>query len=151
MNHIKKFEEYISRKIVKKTTTNHLRAKDLVEESERDLDFLKELIKKIGVNDKNANNFIDQAYNIIMKVLRAKMLLDGFKASGLAAHEAEVAYTVKLGFSEKDSAFLDNLRYSRNGISYYGKKFDADYAQEALNFLHRIYPKLYKIAMENTS
>lgn len=148
MNQLKKFEEYVAKKFVKKTTPNSLRAKDLIEEAERDLEFLKELMKKIELNDKRANNFINQAYDIIMKLLRAKLLIDGFKASGLAAHEAEVAYLAKLGFSEKDSTFLDTLRYSRNGISYYGKKFDADYAKEVLDFLDIIYPKLRSIALK---
>lgn len=63
-------------------------------------------------------------------------------ASGSGAHEAEVAYMLKLGFKEQDIRFMNDLRYFRNGILYYGKSFDSDYAEKTLRFLSRSYDQL---------
>ncbi len=79
-----------------------------------------------------------------MEAIRARMLLDGYNASGAYAHEAEVSYMRILGFDKNDVHFADQLRYFRNGILYYGKTFDKEYAKEAVNFLKRIYPELMK-------
>lgn len=74
------------------------------------------------------------------------MFLDGFKASGISAHEAEVSYLRKLKFSEIDVNFVNELRYRRNGIVYYGKNTDAEYANKVLKFINEKYPNLAKIA-----
>lgn len=145
MNKIKRFEEYLEKGVARKCNPDLLRAKDIIGEVERDLDFLNEIKKKISLNDKNANNFIGQVHNILIELLRAKMLIDGYKASGPAAHEAEVSYMINLKFSEAEAEFMDTLRYSRNQILYYGKRFDADYAKKAFDFLGRIYLKLRKM------
>jgi hypothetical protein len=51
-----------------------------------------------------------------------------------------------MGFSEPDVRFANDLRYFRNGINYYGKRFDAAYAKQVLQFLEAVYPKLKKLA-----
>ncbi len=48
------------------------------------------------------------------------------------------------GFSDKDVNFANDLRFFRNGIMYYGKKFDKAYAEKVLEFTKRIYPILRK-------
>ncbi|MFH1971873.1 MAG: hypothetical protein ABIJ18_00160 [archaeon] len=58
------------------------------------------------------------------------------------SHEAEVAYLRNLGFSEKKIEFMNQLRYFRNGIKYYGKEFDKEYAQKVIIFLDKAYAKL---------
>lgn len=70
------------------------------------------------------------------------MLIKGYNAFGSYAHESEVSYLRKLNFPELDVQFLNNLRYSRNGIAYYGKRFDIDYAQKVIRFLFYLRPKL---------
>ncbi|MBI4181977.1 MAG: hypothetical protein HY520_03345 [Candidatus Aenigmarchaeota archaeon] len=50
-----------------------------------------------------------------------------------------------IGFSDRDVAFANDLRYFRNGILYYGKRFDAPYGKKVLAFLGRTYPLLKKI------
>ncbi|MBT5342222.1 hypothetical protein HOL59_01435, partial [Candidatus Woesearchaeota archaeon] len=97
------------------------------------------------INDNNANYLIKNAYDIIMELIRAKMLKEGFGSSGRGAHEAEVAYLKKLEFKDKDVDFVDELRYFRNGILYYGKSFDQEYALKVLDFLERIYQSLSKL------
>lgn len=51
----------------------------------------------------------------------------------------------EIGFGEKDVSFANELRYFRNGITYYGKKFDKTYAEKVMGFVKRIYPKLKKM------
>ncbi|MBT4434019.1 hypothetical protein HOD05_02260, partial [Candidatus Woesearchaeota archaeon] len=35
--------------------------------------------------------------------------------------------------------FADQLRYFRNGILYYGKTFDEEYAHKVIDFLEKVY------------
>ena len=81
-----------------------------------------------------------------MELIRAKMFLDGFKAAGLSAHEAEVSYLRKMNFSETDVRFSNELRYYRNGIVYYGKSMNAEYVNMVLKFLNEKYSHLINIA-----
>ncbi|MBI5391667.1 hypothetical protein HZB00_01565 [Candidatus Woesearchaeota archaeon] len=77
-----------------------------------------------------------------MEVIRAKMLLDGYNASGFGAHEAEVSYMRILGFKENEVQFADQLRYFRNGMLYYGTILDKGYAEKVIEFTKRTYEKL---------
>ena len=85
-----------------------------------------------------------------METIRAKMLLDGFNASGYGAHEAEVAYLRNLGFSESNVQFLDQIRFFRNGMLYYGTIIDKEYAEKVYEFLGKIYPKLLSEINKNS-
>ncbi len=141
MRSIKNFLEFVEEGIVKKQSPDMKRSASLIKESKNSYCVLLEIIKKIGISDKNSNNIIKNAYDIIMELIRAKMLSRGFNSSGQGAHEAEVAYLRELNFSEFDVQFANQLRYFRNGIMYYGKSFDADYARKVLHFLDKIYKK----------
>ncbi|MGE0793651.1 MAG: hypothetical protein AB7V77_05735 [Candidatus Woesearchaeota archaeon] len=145
MKAIKNFEEFITEKIVKIQAPNKSRAKYLLNEAEKTHSFLLQKLKMFEINDKNANDFVKSCYDIIMEAIRAKMLLDGYNAQGLGAHEAEVAYLRKLKMSEKDIQFLDQLRYFRNGMLYYGTLIDKEYAEKVIKFLKKIYPLLLKL------
>jgi len=133
---MRRFEDFLNTDIVVKTHIDLRRAKNLVEEAKRRKDFLKEIEDKIEITDKNANYFIENCYDIILELIRSRLLLNGLKTF---SHEAEVAYLRNLGFSEKEVEFMNQLRYFRNGIKYYGKEFDKEYAQKVLIFLDRIY------------
>ncbi|MFA6073016.1 MAG: hypothetical protein WC758_02810 [Candidatus Woesearchaeota archaeon] len=137
MRPIKDFEEYIEEQIVKEQSPDKSRANSLKKESEQAEKFLKKIINTIGITDENANIIIKITYDIIMAKIRAKMILKGYNASGSGAHEAEVAYLRKLNFNEKDLQFCDQLRYFRNGIMYYGKSFDKEYAKKTISFLEK--------------
>ena len=52
----------------------------------------------------------------------------------------------RLSFPKKDIRFMNELRYHRNGILYYGRDFDAEYARKVLDFLERIYPELKRLS-----
>jgi hypothetical protein len=145
MRAIKAFDEFLKEGIVKRQKPDKSRAEFLIKEAEQDYSFLLKLIKRIGINDENANSIVKLCYDIIMELIRAKMFLDGFKASGVGAHEAEISYLRNLGFNEKDIQLADQLRYIRNGMLYYGTIIDKESAESTLDFLKNIYPKLKKL------
>jgi len=142
MRAIKSFDECIKQGIVKKQSPDKSRAEFLIKESEQNYSFLLELLKKIGLDDKSANNVVKVCYDILMETTRAKMLLGGYNASGSGAHEAEVSYLRTLGFNEKDVQFADQLRYFRNGMLYYGTILDKEYAEQVIEFTKKTYAKL---------
>ena len=142
---LKKFNYYLNEGIIKKHRTDMLRAKSLIEEAGKRKLFLNEMTNKIGISEENANYFVEHSYDVIMELIRAKLLIDGFKSIGLYAHEAEVAYLRDINFSETDVIFIDELRYFRNGIIYYGKKLNKKYAEIVVDFLENKYPELKKL------
>ena len=145
MNAIKKFDEFIKMRIVKKQIRDISRAEFLIKEAERKMLSLKERVEKLSIKNENANDYVEYCYDIIMHLVRAKLYLSGYCASGQGAHEAEVSYLTVLGFDEKEVLFVDQMRYFRNGILYYGTSLDAEYAEKAIEFTNKIYPKLRSI------
>jgi len=135
---IRNFNEYIDEGIARIGRIDHSRAASLREESDDEARFLKELVTTTGVTERSANTIVKAVYDIIMAKIRAVMLEKGFHASGRGAHEAEVAFLREHGISESDVQFCDQLRYFRNGIMYYGKKCDAEYAEKVIGFLERM-------------
>jgi len=141
----KNFEEYLTKGVIKKCSINKSRAEFLIEESEKSLRGLKKRIDIMEIDDDNANSIIKDCYDILMELIRAKLLLDGYNSSGQFAHEAEVSYLKKLGFSDNEVAFINDLRYFRNSINYYGKILSVEYAKQVSNFTNKIYPKLKRM------
>lgn len=139
------FEEFIKSRVVTRQSPDRPRAEFLVKESENSYSHLLEVISKISITDSNANDYIKYCYDIFMEMIRAKMLLDGYKASGKGAHEAEVAYMRNMGFKEADVQFADQVRYFRNGMLYYGTIQKKEYAEKVIEFTKRIYPRLKQI------
>jgi len=144
MRPLKDFESFVKEGVVDKRSPDPARSKSLINESEASYLSLMEVVEKIGVKNENANYIIKNAYDIVMELVRAKMLLAGFDSSGQGAHEAEVSFMRKLGFSEGDVRFANQMRYFRNGITYYGKMFDKEYAENVLGFLDKCHAKLQK-------
>ncbi len=142
MKAIRSFDEFLKLGIAKKQSPDLSRADFLQIESGKDFQALSEYLEKVGINSENASSFIKQCYDLIMELIRAKMLTDGFNSSGQGAHEAEVAYLRRLGFSEPDVQLIDQLRYFRNGTVYYGTSIDSEYAKQVVEFTKKIYPKL---------
>lgn len=142
MRSLKTFNEFLKEGIIIRRSPDVARAKSLIEEAEKRKKFLEELIKKIGVTDENANYFVENSYDILIELLRAKLLISGYNSSGIGAHEAEVAYMREIAMPEGEVRFMNDLRYFRNGIKYYGKNFDKEYGNKVLCFLDKTYPKL---------
>jgi len=149
MKGIRKFDEFIRENIVKKQSIDKSRAEFLIKESENSYKNLSDMIEKITLTDTNANTFVKSGYDMLMELIRAKMLLEGYNASGFGAHEAEVSFMRALGFDEKDVQFADQMRYFRNGILYYGTSLDAEYAQKVIEFINKICPKLKEIVKKD--
>ncbi len=149
MKPVQHFEEFIKNNIVKEQTPDRSRANFLINESELSYNLLNKKIDLLGISDQTANDLIKSCYDIIMQLIRAKMLLDGYNASGLGAHEAEVSYMRELGFEEKEVQFTNQLRYYRNGMLYYGKILDKEYAQEVIKFTKRLYKRLRALIEKN--
>lgn len=142
MRPIKSFDEFLKEGVAKKQSPDKSRAKFLVEESTQNYIILLDIVKKMGMTDVDANIFIKLCYDILMEMIRARMLLEGYNATGKGAHEAEVSYLRVIGFGESDVQFIDQLRFFRNGILYYGKIMDKEYGTKVLEFTKKMYPKL---------
>ena len=142
MSFVRGFDEFVRTNIAKKQGIDRPRADFLIKESANSYLSLLEMIEKIKLNDSNANMFVKACYDILMELIRAKMLLHGYNASGFGAHEAEVAYMRILGFAENDVQFADQIRYFRNGMLYYGSSLDTEYAKKVIEFTKKIYQKL---------
>jgi len=141
----KSFERFLGDKTAKRITPDRSRAEFLVRVSEKSYASLQKSLSKIKIGDENANDYVKTCYDIFMGLIRAKMLLDGYKASGLGAHEAEITYMRNLKFNEGEIKFADQVRYFRNGILYYGTLLDKEYAEKVLEFLNRVYPRLKRL------
>lgn len=139
---LKNFNEYLKEGIAIKRSPDISRTKALFKEAEKSYNVIQLFNEKIGLDNKNANYFIKNSYDIIMELIRAAMLFEGYNASGKGAHEAEVSYLREIGFKETEVAFANKLRYFRNGILYYGKDFDKEYAEKVLEFIKKVYRKL---------
>ena len=142
----KDFDEYVDKGILRKYSPDKARARFLISESDKSFKGLKKRLEMMGIDEDNANSIVKDCYDLIMELIRAKLLLDGYRSSGQFAHEAEVSYLKKLGFSDNEVSFINELRYFRNSVTYYGKLLGVEYAKKVTGFAERIYPKLVEIA-----
>jgi len=142
MRPLKDFREFLEDGTVRKRHPDRNRAESLAREAKAKKLFL-ENVMRIAPKEKIYPNFIiESCYDVIIEMVRAKMLLEGYSSD---SHEAEVSFMAILGFQLSDIRFADGLRWFRNGIKYYGKMMDMEYADKVLAFLNRIYPELEKI------
>ncbi len=146
MRYLKPFEEFIKDGVIKKVAVDKERAKSLILESERKTNSLDENLEKIGIKDENANDYVEYCYDIIMFLIRARLYSKGYASRGQGAHEAEVSFAREMGCNENDVQFLNQLRYFRNGILYYGKRLDKEYAEKVLEFTKKNSLKFKKIS-----
>ncbi len=146
MRPVRNFEEFIEEGIAKKQAPDNPRANFLASESEKSFIFLLEIIRHYGITGQNASTIIKLSYDILMELVRACMLKAGYNASGQGAHEAEVSYLRKTGFKEIDVQFADQMGYFRNGITYYGRPLDDEYAKRVFEFTNKTYPRLKEAA-----
>jgi hypothetical protein len=148
MKILKTFEEYIKEDIIRKDKIDNERAKSMVAESERKMRSMLLNLEKVGINPDNASDYAEQCYDILMFLIRAKLYSEGYSSSGKGSHEAELSYLRLLNISEKEVLLMNELRYLRNGILYYGKPIDEEYAEKVIKFTKQMQPKLKKIATE---
>ena len=149
MKPLKQFEEFIESGTVKMQSPDKSRARFLIIGAEQDYEYLNELIKKMGIGNHNANDYVKKCYDILMELIRAEMLLRGLNASGFQSHEAEVSYLWNLDFKEFEIQFLDQMRFFRNGMLYYGTILDKEYAEKVIEFTKKNYQRLKKIVEDS--
>ena len=102
-------------------------------------------LEKLGIKNENANDYVEYCYDIMIFLLRAEMLFKGYYASGLGAHESEVSYLRTLKFTENEVQFVNQIRFFRNGILYYGTTMDKEYAGKVIEFTQKNYLRLIKL------
>lgn len=136
------FEEYLQNGIIKRCSIDKPRAEFLINEAEKSFRGLTKRIEVMGVDEDNANSIIKDSYDILMELIRSKLLLAGYCSAGQFAHEAEVSYLRKLNFTAIEIEFMNDLRYFRNSITYYGKILNVEYAQKVVDFTKKSYKKL---------
>lgn len=140
---LKEFKQYIEQGTVRKQNPNVNRAESLILESINKKQYLETTLILIPKDKQNPNVIVDQCYDILIELIRAKLQLDGYNTG--QSHEAEVAYLKMLGFSLYETKTMDELRYYRNGTKYYGVILDIKYAEHVILFMQEIYTKLLKI------
>lgn len=134
MNLPNDFEEYVKRGTIRKSSINKPRAKFLINESQKTFNSLIKRLEVLGIDEDSANSIVKDCYDVLMELIRACILLDGYNSSGSYAHEAEVSYLRKMEFGDKDISFLNDIRYFRNSVTYYGKILTVDYANKTAEF-----------------
>ncbi len=137
---LRTFEEFLREGSVRKQRVDVSRSKSLVEEAKTKKAFLTKVLQAMPWEEVDANYVVEACYDILLELVRAKLLLQGLNSNN--SHEAEVAYMRILGFSESDVSFMNELRYFRNSIKYYGKIMEKDFAKKVLDFLTRTHQKL---------
>ncbi len=140
------FAIFLKEKIVKVHAPDKSRAEFLLNEAVKSYAFLQEMIQKIELRNENANEYIKICHDVILELIRARMLWDGFHAVGPGAHEAEVSYLRVLGFKENEVQFVNQLRFFRNGMLYYGTMLDKEYAQKVSEFTQKNFLKFKELA-----
>ena len=140
------FSRFVEDGVARKSFPDSHRAGSVIEDARKRKEFIELTEKAIGISDDNANYFVESAYEVLVQLARAKLLADGYLASGEGAHEAEISYLRTLRIPESDVLFLDRLRYRRNGIRYYGERFNRFYALQVMSFMRKLYPRLVKLA-----
>lgn len=143
---LREFENYVKQGIIKKCSINKSRAEFLINEAEKTFRGLNKRLEIMGIDEDAANSIVKDCYDIIMELIRAKLLLTGYCSAGQFAHEAEISYLKKCGFSDNDVSFINDLRYFRNSVTYYGKILSVEYAKKVVEFTKKAYPKLKEIA-----
>jgi hypothetical protein len=144
--YLKTFEEFLKIGAIRKQSPDKERAKSLVYESKEKLEFFNKIKEIMKIEKMSPNYVVEACYDILIELLRAKLLVDGYNSK--SSHEAEVAYMRNLGFIEKDVDFMNELRYLRNRIKYYGIVFDIEYAEQVHSFMNKILPILNKLVAD---
>ena len=107
-----KFEDFVRRGDVRKTSKDERLVKSLVSNSQKDIVFLDSL----KLNENSVRKIFSSYYDVLRSILEAIAALDGFK---VYLHEA-FTYFLKEKDEEKISFAFDRFRRMRNKINYYG-------------------------------
>jgi hypothetical protein len=137
---LRQFKEFLEKGIVRRQKPDYQRAESLVLESDDKYNFFVKVKNKMGFEELNTNYIIETCYDVLIELIRAKLLSKGYNSD--SSHEAEVAYLREICFNNNEVNFMNDLRYFRNGIKYYGKILKSDYAVKVLAFMEKARRKL---------
>ena len=93
------------------------------------------------------SNIVKEYYDVIRELMTTILLLDGFKTYGEGAHKKLIDYLSEnySQFTGHELSFLNELRITRNRISYNGFFISEDYPGRKRKDILGIISKLKKI------
>ncbi|MFH1590275.1 MAG: hypothetical protein ABIB43_06935 [archaeon] len=108
-----------------------------------------EMIKNIDIA-KFSSNVTKEYYDIIRELISIVLLLDGYKTYGEGAHKKLVKYLEVNydNFNEYEISLIDDLRVTRNKITYDGFFVEKDYIKRKIKYIQKIILKLKNIIGE---
>ncbi len=142
MKPLRDFKEYVRSRVVETRPTNTERVHSLEAESAHRAAYVDSVCKNLGINESTANYIIESCYDTLIALARARLIEANYYARGEGAHEAEVAFLRTIDVPESDINFLNELRYRRNRILYYGDRYDTVYAHQCQEKLQELRSKL---------
>jgi len=125
---------------VLKITPNKEKASSILKMVETSLAMIRSI-------DKYPSHVIREYYDIIRELLSVILLLDGYKPIGESAHKIQIEYIQK-NYSEikqSDISLMDELRVTRNKISYDGYFVPEDYVTRKSAQISRLIEQLQTI------
>lgn len=107
-----------------------------------------EMIKTIDAK-KFASNVLKEYYDVIREFMTVTLLLDGFKTTGEGAHKKLIEYLDENynQFTKYEISLLNELRITRNKISYNGFFITEDYLERKRKDILDIISKLKSIVI----
>jgi len=139
---MKKFEEFIKERDVKRISPDMELAKSLLEE----LKIRAEIAFEMKIDEKMARIVFELLYDCLRELTDVLLALDGYKSY---SHEAGIAYLKKFPeISEYEISELDSFRKIRIGSKYYGKPAQVSDAFRIKNKFPMIKAKLLDIIKE---
>ena len=118
-----KFEDYIKRKIVKRTTRDRQLIKSIIKAVESDLKFF----EKSEITEESSRKIVSNYYDILRELLEAMANNDNYK---IYSHEAFAQYPEEIKKEANIAHKFDRFRKIRNNINYYGARVSVEEAKE---------------------
>ena len=131
-----KFNDFITRKEVRKTEFDKGLFESLVKTAELDLIFL----EKVKIDEYSSRKIMSNYYDVLRSLLEAMALRDGYK---VYSHEAFTFYLREKEESEISLKF-DRFRKKRNAINYYGESVSVEEVKEYSKEMKKIIIELKK-------
>ncbi len=133
-----KFDDFITKGMVRKASIDEQLIKSITETSELDLRFLDGL----KIDKLSSRKIFTNYYDVLRSILEACALKAGYK---VYSHEA-FTFFLKDGREEELAKKFDRFRHIRNKINYYGKDISpeevAQYKTDIIKLINEIKSKL---------
>ena len=117
-----RFADFIEKGLVKKISKDKSLARALLQNSEKDIEFLDSL----KVNENSVRKIMTNFYDVLRSILEAVSAIKEYK---IYSHEAYVYFLQEIG-EELLAIKFDRFRRIRNSINYYGKDISIEETKE---------------------